>query len=142
MIPKRRYVREAVLEATFQLDFIEGIEYENVIDLLRDLLKEKKVPQNLFEEGEIYLQNILENKDRYDEYIKKYLINWDFDRVANIEKTILRLAIFELEKRKDIPPKVILDEAVELAKKYSNEKSAKFINGILDKIAKEEFKRL
>ncbi|WP_240739204.1 transcription antitermination factor NusB [Marinitoga lauensis] len=55
---------------------------------------------------------------------------------------MLRLSIFELKNRKDIPPKVILDEAVELAKKYANEKSAKFINGILDKLAKEEFKRL
>ncbi|KLO25033.1 MULTISPECIES: transcription antitermination factor NusB [unclassified Marinitoga] len=142
MISKRRRIREAVLESTFQIDFNEEISYETIKNLLRDLLKDKKVPQSLIEEAEIYLENIINNKNDYDELIKKYLVNWEFDRVAYIEKAILRLAIFELNNRKDIPPKVILDEAVELAKKYSNEKSAKFINGILDRLAKEEFKRL
>ncbi|KLO21067.1 transcription antitermination protein NusB [Marinitoga sp. 1197] len=142
MISKRRKIREAVLESTFQIDFNKEISYETIKNLLRDLLKDKKVPQSLIEEAEIYLENIINNKNDYDELIKKYLVNWEFDRVAYIEKAILRLSIFELNNRKDIPPKVILDEAVELAKKYSNEKSAKFINGILDRLAKEEFKRL
>lgn len=142
MISKRRKVREAVIESIFQLDFNENISYEEIILLLRDLLNKKQVPHNLIEEAEIYIKNILENKKNYDDLIKKYLLNWDFDRIANIEKSILRLAIFELGNRLDIPPKVILDESVELAKKYSNENSAKFINGVLDRLAKEEFKRL
>ncbi|MBM7559188.1 transcription antitermination factor NusB [Marinitoga litoralis] len=142
MISKRRKVREAVLESIFQLDFNNNVSYEDALELLRDLLKTKKVPQNLVEEAEIYLENVYHNKNEYDDLIKKYLLNWDFERIANIEKSILRMGIFELKNREDIPPKVILDEAVELSKKYANEKSAKFINGILDRIAKEEFKRL
>lgn len=142
MISKRRKLREAVLESTFQLDFNDNVHYDEISNLLRDLLKEKKVPQNLIEESEIYLENIFSNKGLYDDLIKKYLLNWDFERIANIDRAILRLAIFELKNRLDIPPKVILDEAVELAKKYSHEKSAKFINGILDRLAKNEFKRL
>ncbi|KAF2955327.1 transcription antitermination factor NusB [Marinitoga sp. 38H-ov] len=142
MISKRRKIREAVLESIFQLDFNDNISYDDILALLRDLLNNKKVPQSLIEEAEIYLKNIFFNKNEYDELIKKYLINWEFERIANIEKTILRMGIFELKNREDIPPKVILDESVELSKKYANEKSAKFINGILDRIAKEEFKRL
>jgi N utilization substance protein B len=142
LISKRRKVREAVLESIFQLDFNNNVSYEDALELLRDLLKTKKVPQNLVEEAEIYLENVYHNKNEYDDLIKKYLLNWDFERIANIEKSILRMGIFELKNREDIPPKVILDEAVELSKKYANEKSAKFINGILDRIAKEEFKRL
>ncbi|SHE96034.1 NusB antitermination factor [Marinitoga hydrogenitolerans DSM 16785] len=142
MISSRRKVRESVLKSIFQLEFNENISYEEILNLLRDLLSNKKVPQNLIEEAEIYLQNIYNNKEEYDNLIKKYLLNWEFDRIANIEKSILRLSIFELKNRQDIPPKVILDEAVELAKKYSNKSSAKFINGILDRIAKKEFKRL
>ncbi|WGS64818.1 transcription antitermination factor NusB [Marinitoga aeolica] len=142
MISKRRKIREVVLESIFQLDFNNNVTYEEILSLLRDLLENKKVPQSLIEEAEIYIEDIFNNKDDYDNLIKNYLLNWEFDRVANIEKSILRLAIFELKNRNDIPPKVILDEAVELAKKYANKKSAKFINGILDRLAKEEFKRL
>ncbi|GAB6189293.1 transcription antitermination factor NusB [Marinitoga arctica] len=142
MISKRRKLREAILESTFQLDFNNNIQYNEILNFLRNLLKEKKVPQNLIEESTLYLENIFYNKKDYDNLIKKYLLNWDFERVANIEKSILRLAIYELKNRNDIPPKVILDEAVELSKKYSSDKSAKFINGILDRLAKEEFNRL
>ncbi len=69
-----------------------------------------------------------------DEMIRVKALNWDFDRIAIIDKIILRLSISEFLYFPDIPPKVSIDEAIEISKKYSTEKSGKFINGILDSI--------
>ena len=76
--------------------------------------------------------------EKADEDIVKHLKNWDFSRLAVIDRVILRMAIIELEQFEDIPPEVTINEAIELAKKYSTDKSDKFINGLLDAI----FKRL
>ena len=74
------------------------------------------------------------NSKEIDEIIKKYAIGWDFDRLVKMDKDILRIAISELLFIKEAPMKVVVDEAVELAKKYSTEDSASFINGILAKV--------
>jgi transcription antitermination protein NusB len=76
----------------------------------------------------------VENKDEIDSYIVDHLKNWDFSRLALLDKIILRMAIMELVFISDIPPEVSINEAIELAKKYSTEKSDKFINGILDAV--------
>ena len=74
------------------------------------------------------------NSKEIDEIIKNYAIGWDFDRLVKMDKDILRIAISELLFIKEAPMKVVVDEAVELAKKYSTEDSASFINGILAKV--------
>lgn len=78
-----------------------------------------------------------ENKEEIDEQIKKYALGWDINRLVKMDKDILRIAICELLYVKDAPLKVIIDEAVELAKKYSTEDSASFVNGILGKVVIE-----
>ncbi len=78
-----------------------------------------------------------ENLNQIDETIKKAAEHWSLDRMAVIDKNILRAATYELLYRMDIPPSVVINEAIEIAKKYSTEDSAPFINGILDKIAHE-----
>ena len=70
-----------------------------------------------------------------DETIGKHADNWKFDRLAAIDRAILRLAVHELG-RKDTPPKVVLNEAIEMAKKFSSEESGSFVNGILDSVLK------
>lgn len=70
-----------------------------------------------------------------DETIGKHAENWKFDRLAAIDRAILRLAVHELG-RKDTPPKVVLNEAIEMAKKFSSEESGSFVNGILDSVLK------
>lgn len=77
------------------------------------------------------------NCDLIDEQIKKYAHGWNIDRLVKMDKDILRIAISELLFIKDAPLKVIIDEAVELAKKYSTDDSASFVNGILGKVAQE-----
>jgi transcription antitermination protein NusB len=76
-----------------------------------------------------------------DEILVKYLKNWKLSRISKIEHTILILAIFELKSHPEIPGKVVINEAIELGKKYSTKESASFINGILDNVMKQELGR-
>lgn len=73
-----------------------------------------------------------EHIEEFDIIIKDKALNWDFNRIAIIDKVLLRIGICELLYFEDIPPKVTINEAIEIAKKYSTEKSGKFVNGILD----------
>ena len=79
-------------------------------------------------------ENFKANADAVDAEIKKYANGWDFSRLVKMDKDILRIAITELLFVKDAPIKVVVDEALELAKKYSTEDSAAFVNGILAKV--------
>lgn len=78
-----------------------------------------------------------EDRHSIDSLISKYARRWKIDRLAVIDRNILRLAVFEMTRLPDIPHEVSIDEAVELAKKFSTDKAASFINGILDSIRKE-----
>jgi transcription antitermination factor NusB len=73
-----------------------------------------------------------------DDKISEYATNWQLKRMAVIDRNVMRLGLFELKYSTDIPPKVAINEAVELAKKYGDLESSKFVNGILDKIHKKE----
>lgn len=84
--------------------------------------------------AENLIRGSIENAKSCDEHLSKYAKNWSLERIATVDRSILRIAIFEILKCDDIPPKVTINEAVDLAKKYSTEKSGKFVNGILDKV--------
>ena len=87
------------------------------------------------------LEGIAKNLTYLDSVVKKYVKNWEIDRMAIIDRNILRMASFELIFIKDIPPKVSINEAVELAKKFGDIDSPRFVNGILDKVYKLESKK-
>ena len=76
----------------------------------------------------------MDTRDEFDDLIKKKLENWDLNRIAIIDKVILRIALVEIMHFEEIPPEVSINEAIELAKKYSTAGSGKFINGLLDAI--------
>ena len=80
------------------------------------------------------VENYWQNSEKIDEIIQKYAKNWDFERLVKMDKDILRIAVVELLYVKDAPIKVVVDEAIELSKKYSTDESSSFINGILAKI--------
>lgn len=84
--------------------------------------------------AEPLIRGVLEHQNELDEQIKKYAKNWDLHRMAVVDRNILRLAIYEMLHRDDIPPIVSINEAVDIAKRFSTEDSGKFVNGILDKI--------
>jgi N utilization substance protein B len=83
------------------------------------------------------IRGVLENRPDLDERIKQHAENWDLHRMAVVDRNILRLAIYEMLHREDIPPVVSINEAVDIAKKFSTQDSGKFVNGILDKIKGE-----
>lgn len=87
--------------------------------------------------AEPLIRGTLEHQAEIDERIKLHAKNWDIRRMAAIDRNILRLAIYEMLYREDIPPVVTINEAVDIAKRYSTEDSGKFVNGILDKVKTE-----
>ncbi len=87
--------------------------------------------------AEPLIRGTIENRASIDERIIKHAQNWDLHRMAVVDRNILRLAIYEMLFRQDIPPVVSINEAVDIAKKFSTEDSGKFVNGLLDKVKGE-----
>jgi N utilization substance protein B len=87
------------------------------------------------------IRGTLQERDQIDKMISKQAFNWDLDRITRVDRNILRMAVYELVFRDDIPPVVSINEAVDIAKKFGTAESGKFVNGILDnvkaKLAKE-----
>ncbi len=94
--------------------------------------------KNIKEFTERIIQGIAGQFEAIDEKISYYATNWQLKRMAVIDRNVLRIGVYELLFASDIPPKVTINEAVELAKKYGDMESSKFVNGILDKIHKQE----
>lgn len=93
---------------------------------------EEDLATRLFAEG--LIRGVLENRVRIDEMLRKQAHNWDMHRMAVVDRNVMRLAIYEMLCRDDIPPVVSINEAVDIAKKFSTADSGKFVNGILDKV--------
>lgn len=87
------------------------------------------------------VKGILKTHEELEEILVKYLKNWKLSRISKIEHTIFILAIYELKYQTDVPGKVVINEAIELGKKYSTKESAGFLNGILDNVFKQELNR-
>lgn len=84
-----------------------------------------------------HVQLTLSQSEALEEKIKPHLKNWKLERISKVDKTVLLLAVNEMENFKDTPIKVVLNEAIEIAKKYGTEDSPKFVNAVLDKISKD-----
>ena len=84
--------------------------------------------------GDPLIRGVLDHLKEIDETISEQVKNWDMERIAKVDRNILRLAIHEMLHRDDIPPVVSINEAIDIAKKFSTEKSGRFVNGILDKV--------
>ena len=93
-----------------------------------------ELPRDHYAFGEELIHGVIEHAADIDARIKGLAHNWEFDRIAKIDLAILRLAIFEMLHRKDIPPVVSINEAIDLSKQFSNADSKRFINGILDRL--------
>ena len=87
------------------------------------------------------VKGITKHQDDLEEILTRYLKNWKLSRISKIEHTIFMMAIYELKYHTDVPGKVVINEAIELGKKYSTKESAGFLNGILDNVYKQELKR-
>lgn len=123
---KRRTAREKALQSLFQID-VSDIEPKEAMAHALDGLE-----SDAFFEQLVY--GVLENKEKIDEMITRHLVNWKLDRLANVDRAILRLSAYEMAFVDDIPASVSMNEAIELAKQFGDDKSAKFINGVLSNI--------
>lgn len=134
----RRAARELAVQFLFMSEFQEE---EPTIELLRLFWADRPVERQVKAFAQNLIDNVLELKDPLDLLIRKYVQNWDFSRIAIIERNILRLSFYEILYRSDIPDVASINEAVDIAKKFSTPDSGKFVNGILDRVKHSEEKR-
>ncbi len=128
---KRTEARQRALQALFQLDSTELTIEEAIAHALTVDDEQEAVKTNAFFEK--LVRGTTENLEAIDASLTDKLENWTISRLPKIERTILRLSIYELNFSNDAPNKVVLNEAVELCKLFGDEKSSKFVNGVLSK---------
>ena len=129
---RRSKARDLALKFLYQIDITK----EDSSCALAHFWQQHKVRKPIREFTTQIIRGTLTNLAQIDSVISKYAENWQLKRMAVIDRNILRLASFELLFLEDIPPKVSINEAVELAKKFGDVESGRFVNGILDKIHK------
>jgi N utilization substance protein B len=127
---KRRQVREKVLQALYAYE----LSHEPPEFVIEDIISVLKKEQEVFELARSLFLKVIEQREELDALIKGRVANWEFNRLAVIDKLVLRMSICELLYYEDIPPKVSINEAIEIARRYSTEKSDKFVNGVLDSV--------
>ncbi|EJL41052.1 N utilization substance protein B [Brevibacillus agri] len=121
---KRRTAREKAVQCLFQIDMAE-VPVKEAVDLVMEESEESS--QYL----RYLLDGVLANLAEIDAEIKKYLRGWQLERIANVDRAILRLAFYEIMFEADTPDKVVMNEAIEIAKLFSDEASHRYINGVL-----------
>jgi N utilization substance protein B len=129
---RRTKARERALQALYQIDVAATDIDEGLSRFWRSF---EPVEKEVREMAEALVRGVAEHRREIDEAIEGVSINWRLDRMAKVDRNILRLAVYELERRPDVPVKVAINEAIELGKKYGSESSAAFVNGVLDRIA-------
>lgn len=129
----RRLSRELVIQFLYLTEMNEG-EIENQ---LKSFWESNSCQEDVQSFTEEILNNIFDHKKEIDTLLEKYSDNWTLSRMTVIDRNLLRMAASELMFSKTVPPKVVIDEALEIAKKFGSEDSPNFINGVLDRILKE-----
>ncbi|MBI5819238.1 MAG: transcription antitermination factor NusB [Verrucomicrobia bacterium] len=130
----RRQAREAAVQILYFRDINP---HEELASALHSFWEGQSYDAETQTFAEALARGTLEKRPEIDEQIKKVTENWELDRIAAVDRNILRLAIYEMIFRDDVPPVVSINEAIEIAKKFSTKESGKFVNGILDRIRKE-----
>jgi len=106
----------------------------HIEDDLRVFFEGCEQPREHYAYAEEVIHGVIEHQAEIDSHIKALAHNWEFERIAKIDLAILRVAIFEMIHRKDVPPVVSINEAIDLSKQFSNADAKRFINGILDRL--------
>ncbi|MCD5401700.1 transcription antitermination factor NusB [candidate division NPL-UPA2 bacterium] len=131
---KRRKARELALQILYGMEISKG----ELPWILSDFWEEHPCPEEVGNFATELVTGTYENLSSIDNLLKKYTNNWDISRLAAVDRNILRLATYELLFLDGIPSRVTINEAIEIAKKYSTADSGKFVNGILDRIKNEK----
>jgi transcription antitermination factor NusB len=135
---KRTKAREYALKMLYAID-VAKIDAEKCVEEF--WLREEEKDAEIRDFANLLVKGVADNAVEVDRLISKYTTNWQLKRMAAIDRNILRFATYELIFRDDIPPKVSINEAIDVSKKYGDNESGKFVNGVLDKINKTEVKK-
>lgn len=127
---KRTLAREVAMKALYQWDLLGSQVRDDLEAFCRQEANDTEVAEFAWE----LVKGCIDKVKILDEHIAAVAEHWEIGRMAVIDRTILRMGTYELMFRDDIPPKVAINEAIDLAKKYSTESSGEFVNGILDKV--------
>ncbi|MEO0092857.1 MAG: transcription antitermination factor NusB [candidate division WOR-3 bacterium] len=133
----RRRAREAAVSVFYRYDLVN----EDYNKTVPETIQRQNLNPMAIEYFTRLVKTAFSHLSEIDECIQKYLKGWSLERLATLDRSILRIATCELLFFPDIPPKVSINEAVEIAKKYSDEESGRFVNGVLDAIYRNEGKR-
>ena len=131
----RRQAREWAVQFLFQTEFNPDDLEMALTDFWND--KEKNPAERDLTYVNEVVRGVLEKQRELDRTISKYAQNWDVDRLGVLDRIVMRVAVYEMFFRSDIPPVVSINEAVEIAKAYISKESGRFVNGVLDRIQKE-----
>jgi N utilization substance protein B len=129
---KRTKARERAVQALYQID-VAATDLEEALS--RFWKSFEPVEREVMDAAEALVRGVAEHRREVDDAIEDVSQNWRLDRMPKVDRNILRLAAYELLHRGDVPVKVVINEAIELGKKFGSETSGAFLNGLLDKIA-------
>ena len=128
----RSQSREIALQILFQTEFASQIQYSEFLEVF-----EQTIDQPILDYADMLISGVKANQEKIDSLLGSTSNNWSIQRMALVDRNILRLATYELKLMPEpLKPSIVINEAVELAKKYSTTESASFVNGILDQISK------
>jgi N utilization substance protein B len=132
-IYKRRLIREKVLQALYAYELSK----DPIADVMEQTLKELQPERESFEFAKKLISETIQHEDEIEQYIRAKVSHWEFERIAVVDRLLLRIGICELLYFSDIPPKVTINELIEVAKIFSTEHSGSFVNGVLDAILED-----
>ena len=129
----RRQSRELALQILFQIEFAPQIQYTEFLEVF-----EQSVSQDIIDYADLIINGVKNNKEQIDSTLQRVSQHWKVERMALVDRNLMRMAVYEMLFMPDaLKPNIVINEAVELAKKYGSTDSASFINGLLDQAAKE-----
>ena len=132
--PKRNRRHDNRVAAMQFLYIWESQRPQDVVVALHDFMLMQEHPRDYYAFAEELVNGVLAHLEEIDRSIAAHAENWSIDRIAKVELAILRLAVYELKRRRDIPPVVTINEAIEISKMYAGEDSHRFVNGVLDRM--------
>lgn len=133
----RRKSRELALQVLYAYELTTEKNHQNIFDAVAEIDKNREIGGETKEYARFIIEKTVKNISQTDALLQKHATNWDLKRMAVTDRNILRIAVCELRFSQNVPYKVIIDEAVEIAKMYGTDDSGKFVNGIIDAVYKD-----
>ncbi|MBB6675233.1 transcription antitermination factor NusB [Cohnella nanjingensis] len=140
---KRRLAREIAVQSLYQME-MNGVETQVAVDtVMEEARQDNEIEADVGGLAAVdaftreLVAGVTSRKEELDQALAGYLTGWQVDRLSRVDRQILRLAVYEMNHRKDVPHKVVVNEAIELAKHFGTDESGKFVNGVLGRLIRE-----